>query len=114
MSKKIKDYLSSWHKCRCLLINGATGMGKTTGAMTVANDILNSNRRTVVIYVNGRDVKPFHDFAAKVLQQVHHYPGDHPVAELKNCSKSQHFYTIFLLDNFEFPADEPIWGSIED
>ena len=77
-------------------------MGKTTVAIKVANDILNSDGRTVVIYVNCRNIKLFDDFAKEVLQQVYHYPVENPIAELKNRLKSQDFYTILLLDNFEF------------
>ena len=77
-------------------------MGKTTVAIKVANDILNSDVRTVVIYVNCRNIKLFDDFAKEVLQQVYHFPVENPIAELKNRLKSQDFYTILLLDNFEF------------
>ena len=71
-------------------------------AIKVANDILNSDGRTVVIYVNCRNIKLFDDFAKEVLQQVYHFPVENPIAELKNRLKSQDFYTILLLDNFEF------------
>ena len=71
-------------------------------AIKVANDILNSDGRTVVIYVNCRNITLFDDFAKEVLQQVYHFPVENPIAELKNCLKSQDFYTILLLDNFEF------------
>ena len=77
-------------------------MGKTTVAIKVANDILNSDGRTVVIYVNCRNIKLSHDFAEKALQQVYHFPVENPIPELKNCLKSQDFYTILLLDSFEF------------
>ncbi|XP_022800893.1 uncharacterized protein LOC111338616 [Stylophora pistillata] len=100
--QKIKDYLSPLHNCRCLLIHGATGMGKTTVAMKVANEILNSDGLTMVIYVNCGDIKLYHDFASKVLQEVYHYPVEDPVAELKNRLKSQDFSTILFLDSFEF------------
>ena len=98
---KIREYLSPLHDCRCLLIHGATGMGKTTVAIKVANDILNSDVRTVVIYVNCRNIKLFDDFAKEVLQQVYHFPVENPIAELKNRLKSQDFYTILVLDNLE-------------
>ena len=71
-------------------------------AIKVANDILNSDGRTVVIYVNCRNIQLFDDFAKEVLRQVYHYPVENPIAELKNRLKSQDFYTILLLDNFEF------------
>ena len=71
-------------------------------ATKVANDILNSGGSTVVIYVNCRNIKLSHDFAEKALQQVYHAPVENPIPELKNRLKSQDFFTIFLLDNFEF------------
>ena len=100
--EKIREYLSPLHDCRCVHIHGATGMGKTTVATKVANDILNSDGRTVVIYVNCRNIKLSHDFAEKALQQVYHAPVENPIPELKNRLKSQDFFTILLLDNFEF------------
>ena len=99
---EIRKYLSPQHNCRCLLIHGVTGMGKTTVATKVANDILNSDGRTVVIYVNCRNIKLSHDFAEKALQQVYPIPVENPIPELKNRLKSQDFFTILLLDNFEF------------
>ena len=99
---EIRKYLSPLHSCRCLHIHGATGIGKTTVATKVANDILNSDGRTVVIYVNCRNIKLSHDFAEKALQQVYHAPVENPIPELKNRLKSQDFFTILLLDNFEF------------
>ena len=99
---KIREYLSPQHDCRCLHIHGATGIGKTTVATKVANDIRNSDGRTVVIYVNCRNIKLSQDFAEKALQQVYHLPVENSIPELKNRLKSQHFFTILLLDNFEF------------
>ena len=83
-------------------MHGVTGIGKTTVATKVANDILNSGGSTVVIYVNCRNLKLSHDFAEKALQQVYHLPVENPIPELKNRLKSQDFFTILLLDNFEF------------
>ena len=100
--EEIRKYLSPQHNCRCLLIHGVTGIGKTTVATKVANDILNSGGRTVVIYVNCRNLKLSHDFAEKALQQVYPIPVENPIPELKNRLKSQDFFTILLLDNFEF------------
>ena len=99
---EIRKYLSPEHNCRCLLIHGVTGIGKTTVATKVANDILNSGGSTVVIYINCRNLKLSHDFAEKALQQVYPIPVENPIPELKNRLKSQDFFTIFLLDNFEF------------
>ena len=77
-------------------------MGKTSTAIKVANDRLNSDSRTVVVYVNCRYINSLDDFAEKALQQVYHYPVDSPISELKSRLKSQDCYTVLLLDNFEF------------
>ena len=71
-------------------------------AIKVANDRLDSDSRTVVVYVNCRYLKSLDDFAGKALQQVYHYPVEDPISELKSLLKSQDCYTVLLLDNFEF------------
>ena len=100
--KDIKRYLCPTHSCRCVLVHGVTGVGKTSTAIKVANERLDSDSRTVVVYVNCRYINSLDDFSEKVLQQVYHYPVENPISELKNRLKSQDFYTILLLDNFEF------------
>ena len=77
-------------------------MGKTSTAIKVANERLDTDSRTVVVYVNCRYINSLDDFSEKILQQVYHYPVESPISELKNRLKSQDFYTILLLDNFEF------------
>ena len=98
----IGRYLCSEHNCRCVLVHGVTGVGKTSTAIKVANDRLDSDSRTVVVYVNCRYLNSLDDFAGKALQQVYHYPVEDPISELKNRLKSQDCYTVLLLDNFEF------------
>ncbi|XP_020629743.1 uncharacterized protein LOC110066836 isoform X2 [Orbicella faveolata] len=98
----ISSHLCPKHDCRCVLVHGVTGVGKTTTAIKVANDRLNSDSRTVVVYINCRYINSLDDFAEKALQQVYHYPVDNPISELKNRLKSQDCYTVLLLDNFEF------------
>ena len=63
---------------------------------------MDSDRRTVVVYVNCRYIDSLDDFAGKALQQVYHYPVEDPISELKSRLKSQNCYTVLLLDNFEF------------
>ena len=63
---------------------------------------MDSDSRTVVVYVNCRYINSLDDFANKALQQVYHYPVEDPISELKNRLKSQEDYTVLLLDNFEF------------
>ena len=63
---------------------------------------MDSDSRTVIVYVNCRYLNSLDDFAGKALQQVYHYPVEDPISELKNRLKSQDFYTVMLLDNFEF------------
>ena len=77
-------------------------MGKTSTAIKVANDRLDSDSRTVVVYINCRYVDSLDDFAGKALQQVYHYPVEDSISELKSRLKSQDCYTVLLLDNFEF------------
>jgi len=98
----ISRYLCPEHNCSCVLVHGVTGVGKTTTAIKVANDRLNSDHRTVVVYVNCRYMNSLDDLAEKALQQVYHYPVDNPISELKNRLKTQDCYTVLLLDNFEF------------
>ena len=77
-------------------------MGKTSTAIKVANDRLDSDSRTVVVYINCRYIDSLDDFAGKALQQVYYPLVDNPISELKNRLKSQDCYTVLLLDNFEF------------
>ena len=63
---------------------------------------MDSDSRTVVVYVNCRYLKSLDDFAGKALQQVYHYPVEDSISELKSRLKSQDGYTVLLLDNFEF------------
>ena len=98
----ISGYLCPTHNCRCVLVHGVTGVGKTSTAIKVANDRLDSDNRTVVIYVNCRYINSLDDLAEKALQQVYHYPVEDPISELKNRLKSLDCYTVLLLDNFEF------------
>ena len=77
-------------------------MGKTSTAIKVANERLDADIHTAVVYVNCRYINSLDDFSEKVLQQVYHYPVENPISELKNRLKSQDFYTVLLLDNFEF------------
>ena len=98
----IKRYLCPTNNCSCVLLHGVTGVGKTSTAIKVANERLDTDGRTVIVYLNCRYIKSLDDFSEKVLQQVYHYPVENPISELKNRLKSQDFYTILLLDNFEF------------
>ena len=98
----ISRYLCPEHNCRCVLVHGVTGVGKTSTAIKVANDRLDSDSHAVVVYVNCRYLKSLDDFAGKALQQVYHYPVEDPIAELKSRLKSQDCNTVLLLDNFEF------------
>ncbi|XP_078360170.1 uncharacterized protein LOC144644529 [Oculina patagonica] len=98
----IKGYLCPTHNCRCVLVHGVTGVGKTSIAIKVANERLDSDSRPVVVYINCRYITSLDDFSEKVLQQVYHYPVENPTRELKNRLRSQDLYTILVLDNFEF------------
>ena len=75
---------------------------KTSTAIKVANDRLDSDSRTGVVYINCRYIDSLDDFAGKALQQVYHFLVDNLISELKNCLKSQDYHSVLLLDNFEF------------
>ena len=102
--EQITKYLHPADECRCIFLHGAPGMGKTALAIKVANEILETDDRTVVVYVNCKYIDSFDDFAGKVVQQIYHghYPQDDPIPAMKNFLKGSDFFTVLLLDNFEF------------
>ena len=71
-------------------------------AIKVANEILETDDRNVVVYVNCNYIDSFDDFAEKVLQQIYHHPLNNPIPAMKQRLKSNTFHTILLLDNFEY------------
>ena len=104
--KEIKKYLRSdpQNVCRCVLVHGAVGMGKTTTAIKVANEMLDANRNTVVVYVNCRYVTLLEDLAEKIGNQLYgHFTFNEPISEIKKRLISEEkSCTILFLDNFEF------------
>ena len=101
----IKNYLSpdAENHCRCVLLHGAVGMGKTATAIKAANEMLDTNSNTVVVYVNCRYATSLDDLAVKIATQLYHFPLNEPAAEMKRLLISEEeFVTILLLDNFEF------------
>ena len=89
--------------CRCVFIRGAVGMGKTTTAIKAANEILETNHNTAVLYVNCRYVNSLDDLAEKIAKQVYHFPLNEPTSEVKSfLANEDAFYTVLLLDNFEY------------
>ena len=101
--KVILRCLSPTHDCKCILLHGAPGVGKTALAIKAANEILETSDRTVVVYVNCKYIDSFDDFGGKVLQQMYHcYHLTNPKAEMMTRLRSNDLYTILLLDNFEF------------
>ena len=102
--EQIKKYLHPADACKCVLLHGVPGIGKTALAIKVANEILKTHDRTVVVYVNCKYVDSFDDFAGKVVQQSFHghYPQNDPILAMKKRLQSYDVLTILLLDNFEF------------
>ena len=102
--QQIMKCLHPADECRCVFLNGAPGIGKTALAIKVANEILKTDDRTKVVYVNCKYIGSFDDFAGKVVQQSYHgyYPQNNPIPAMKKRLQSYDFLTILLLDNFEF------------
>ncbi|KAL9986233.1 hypothetical protein ACROYT_G000344 [Oculina patagonica] len=102
---EMKKYLSPdpQNDCRCVLVHGAIGMGKTTTAIKATNEMLDTNPNTVVVYVNCRYVASFVDLAERIGNQLHHFPFNESISEMKwRLINDEEFYTILFLDNFEF------------
>ncbi|KAL9986236.1 hypothetical protein ACROYT_G000347 [Oculina patagonica] len=103
--REIKKYLSPdpQNDCRCVLVHGAIGIGKTTTAIKATNEMLDTNPNIVVVYVNCRYVASFVDLGEKIGYQLHHFPFDEQISEMKRrLINEEEFYTILFLDNFEF------------
>ena len=100
--EKVMNFVDPSEECRCVLLHGAPGIGKTSLAIKVANEVLETNNRTLVVYVNCKYVVSFDDFAGKVVQQIYHYPLNDPISAMKKHLSRNDFFMILLLDNFEF------------
>ncbi len=102
---EIRKYLSPdpQNDCRCVLVHGAIGMGKTATAIKATNEMLDTNPNTVVVRVNCRYVASFLDLAEKIGNQLHHFPFNESISEMKRrLINEEEFYTILFLDDFEF------------
>ncbi|KAJ7384486.1 hypothetical protein OS493_021115 [Desmophyllum pertusum] len=100
----IKKYLSPDDDCRCVLVLGAIGMGKTATAIKAANEISDTNPDDGVrfVYVNCRSTATLDDLAAKIGKQLHHLPSNEPISQIKRrLIIEKYIYTVLLLDNFE-------------
>ena len=103
--------LDPTHECRCIFLHGPPGIGKTALAIKAANDQRETDKNTIVVYVNCKYINSADDFAAKVLVQIYHYPLNNPISGLKTRLVNSDFnkYTIILLDNFEFLLHVDDW-----
>ena len=92
-------------------MHGPPGIGKTALAIKVANDLRETDKNTMVVYVNCKYIYSADDFAEKVLVQIYHYPSNNPISGLKTRLINSDFnkYTIILLDNFEFLLHVDDW-----
>ena len=102
--QSILTCLDPRHECRCILLHGPPGIGKTALAIKVANDLRETDKNTMVVYVNCKYIYSADDFAEKVLVQIYHYPSNNPISGLKTrlVNSDSNKFTIILLDNFEF------------
>ena len=100
--EQIMKCLHPEDECRCVFLHGAPGIGKTALAIKVANEILKTDHRTKVVYVNCNYIDSFDNFAEKVVQQIYHHPLNNPIPAMKQRLKSNNFRTILLVDNFEY------------
>ena len=109
--QSILTCLDPTHECRCVLLHGPPGIGKTALAIKVANDRLETDKNTMVVYVNCKYICSPDDFAEKVLAQIYHYPSNNPISGLKTrlVNIDSNKFTIILLDNFEFLIDVDDW-----
>ena len=88
--------------CSCVLVHGAVGMGKTATAIKAANEIRDYDDNTAVVYINCNVVNSRDDLAAKISQQIYHFPLNESTAEVKRRLLSEKdLLIILLLDNFQ-------------
>ncbi|XP_068739696.1 uncharacterized protein [Montipora capricornis] len=103
---KILTCLRPENRCKCVLLHGAPGIGKTTLAIKAANEVLLPNGHELVVYINCKYIYSYADFSEKVIRQIYHsrYPANNPEAEIKNrlIALNKSFFILLLLDNFEF------------
>ena len=89
--------------CSCVLVHGAVGMGKTATAVKAANEIRDNDDNTAVVYINCSVVNSCDDLAAKISQQIYHFPLNESTAEVKRRLISEKdLLVILLLDNFQY------------
>ena len=104
---EIKRFLNkkdSQNDCRCILLHGSVGMGKTSTAVKAVNEILDADSETVVAYVNCRFLASLDDLVGKIAKQLYHFPFREPaIGRIKSLLiEEENFHPLLLLDNFEF------------
>ena len=84
---------------------------QTALAIKVANYRRETDKNTMVVYVNCKYIYSADDFAEKVLAQIYHYPSNNPISGLKTrlVNSDSNKFTIILLDNFEFLIHVDDW-----
>ena len=97
----ILRWLDPTHECRCILLHGPPGIGKTALAIKVANDRRETDKNTMVVYVNCKYIYSADDFAEKVLVQIYHYPSNNPISGLK-CGLDIAFHNFRPVSNLPY------------
>ena len=88
--------------CSCVLVHGAVGMGKTATAIRAAHEILDNDDNTTVVFIDCSVVYSCDDLAAKISQQIYHFPLNESTAEVKRRLINEKDLVILLLDNFQY------------
>lgn len=98
--EEIKFLLGPESETKLVLIRGPPGMGKTSTAVKVAND-LETQGDWKILYVNCRYILSLDVLAWQIARQLNRLPTDKPISEALQRLRCQTRKTLLVLDNFE-------------